>query len=359
MSRTRVGIVGAGWVVQERHLPAFKGIDNADVRWIWSRDVEKARRVAGDFAIANVAGDWREVVTSPDVDAVVVATPPSMHAPVVIAALEAGKHVLCQGRMARNLAEARRMLDAARASGRVAALYPPRPGLKGDRVVSRLIREGSYVGAIREVRVTGMNLAAEVGGYSWTLDPDVVGVNTMTLGMWAEVLHRWVGPADRIVAVSATHLSRRKTAGGAWTDATVPDSLSIAGRLACGAALSCHFSTAAAFGPGHSIEVYGSRGALVYQFFDEQLRGATAGDAQIAPIPIPSDEERAQTTDVEFIQAIRTGVPVSPGFDDGVRYMEFCEAVAISSMTGQAVGLPIERPSMDSWGTRLRDQRGK
>ena len=193
MNRVRLGIVGAGWVARNRHLPALKESPDADVRWIWSRDPESARRVATEFDIPDVVDDWRTIATGADVDAVVVATPPSMHAAVAIAALESGKHVLSQGRMARNLTEARRMLDAAQASGRVAGLYPPRPGLKGDRVVRRLLADG-YVGAVRDVRITGMDLAPEPDSYKWTADPDVVGVNTLTLGMWAEVLHRWVGP---------------------------------------------------------------------------------------------------------------------------------------------------------------------
>jgi predicted dehydrogenase len=353
MNKTRIGIVGAGWVAENRHLPALKAADDADVRWIWSRDPQRAGRVAAAFSIPNIADDWRQIATAGDVDAVVVATPPSLHAPVSIAALQAGKHVLCQGRMARNLAEARQMLDAALATNLVAALYPPRPGLKGDWVIRRLLRDQYYVGVVREVRVTGMDLAPEAEGYVWSSDPEVVGVNAMTLGMWAEVLHRWVGPATLISALAATHAARRLTPGGSLARAVIPDSVSVAGRLENGAILSCHFSNRAAFGPGHSIEIYGSHGALVYRLFTEELQGATAASDQLAPISVPPEQERQQTTDQEFVQAIRTGSSVSPGFEDGVRYMEFCEAVAISAATGQRVSLPIERPSMDSWGTRI------
>src|SRR5262249_7268689 len=134
MDNVRIGIVGAGWVVQNRHLPGLAGVSGASVDAIWSRRPDVARAVAEQFGIGTVADEWQTVVTSPDLDAVIVAAPPVLHAPVTIAALQAGKHVLCQGRMARNLGEARAMLGAAEASGRVAALYPPRPGLKGDRV---------------------------------------------------------------------------------------------------------------------------------------------------------------------------------------------------------------------------------
>lgn len=352
MNVVNVGIVGAGWVVRNRHLPGLRSTSDARVAKIWSRDLEKARRVAADFDIPDVVDDWRAIVSAADVDAVIVATPPSLHAPVSIAALEAGKHVLCQGRMARNLAEAHQMLDAERASGRVAALYPPRPGLKGDRVVRRLLKDG-FVGAIREVRVTGMDLAPASDGYRWQSDPEVVGVNTMALGMWAEVLHRWLGPVRRVAAVTATHDARRTAVDGSQVDATVPDSLSVSGTLESGATMSCHFSSHAAFGPGNSIEIYGSRGALVYKLFQDELRGATGTDTELTPIPIPPAEERLQTTDLEFIAAILAGTAVSPTFDDGVRYMDFCEAVARSAATGRAVDLPMGQAAMDSWALRL------
>ena len=338
MTDVRVGIVGAGWVVQNRHLPGLATAPGARVTEIWSRDATRARQVAAAFDIPTVADDWRSIVASPAVDAVVVATPPILHAPVSIAALDGGKHVLCQGRMARNLSEARAMLDAAARSERVAALYPPRPGLKGDRVVRRLVSSGA-LGDVREVRVTGMDYAAPAEGYRWQVDPDVIGVNALTLGMWAEVLQRWLGPVASVSAVT--------TGGG------VPDSIAIAGRLAGGATLSAHFSSAGAFGAGSSIEIYGTRGAIAYKLFGDELRTATEGDAELAVLDVGADEVREQTTDREFIEAIQTGSPISPTFEDGVRYMEFCEAVALSAAEGRPVSLPLEAPVMDAWGRRL------
>ena len=341
MTDVRVGVVGAGWVVQNRHLPGLAAAPGARVTEIWSRDAARAQQVAAAFDIPTVADDWRSIVASPAVDAVVVATPPILHAPVSIAALDAGKHVLCQGRMARNLSEARAMLDAAARSDRVAALYPPRPGLKGDRVVRRLLASGA-LGDVREVRVTGMDYAAPADGYRWQVDPDVIGVNALTLGMWAEVLQRWLGPVASVSAVT--------TATG---DGGVPDSIAIAGRLASGATLSAHFSSAGAFGAGSSIEVFGTHGAIAYKLFGDELRTATEGDAELATIDVAPDEVREQTTDREFIEAIQTGSPVSPTFEDGVRYMEFCEAVALSAAEGRPVTLPLDAPAMDSWGRRL------
>ena len=72
------------------------------------------------------------------------------------------------------------------------------------------------------------------------------------------------------------------------------------------------------------------------------VRGATAGDDALQEIEVSDEEVRLQTTDAEFVRAIMHGGTVEPDFEEGVRYMEFMEAVAISAHTGEAVTLPPE-----------------
>jgi predicted dehydrogenase len=348
MDKVRIGIIGAGWVAQNRHLPALAQIPDVELGAIWSRSADRAREVAAKFGIARCAADWRDITDAPDLDAVVVATPPVLHLPATVRALDARKHVLCQARFARNGREARAMVEAARNSDRVTATYPPRPGLKGDRVMRRLIHDGEFVGTVREVRVTGLSLEPKREAYSWQADPAVFGVNTMSLAMWVEVANRWVGPAVRVAAIARTHRPERVTAGGTPAPAAVPDSIAVTAELASGATASYHLGTCAAFGPGASLEVFGERGALQYRFFAEEILGATAGEEKLRPIPIAPGEERAQTTDAEFVAAIRTGAPVSPTFEEGLRYMEFCDAAAVAAKTGRTVPVPCET-EIDSW----------
>ena len=352
MNKVRVGLIGAGKVARDRHLPKLGAIADVELTLVWSRDPDKADRAASDFGFDKSVADWREIVESQEVDAVVIATPPVLHHQATLAALDAGKHVLCQARMARNLREAQEMTQAARDSSLVTALYPPLPGLKGDRTVQRLLHEEDYVGAIRDVRVAGMAFTERPGGYSGQADPEVVGVNAMTLGMWAEVLNRWVGPTKTVAARGKPHHPERMVAGGGVAEAVVPDSLAIAAELECGAIASYHFSSEAAFAPDQAIEIYGSRGAIVYTLFGDDIRGATRGGDELRPIEVPARDVRAQTTDAEFIRAIREGTPVHPDFEEGLRYMEFSEAVAISLLTGTVVSMPPE-PRMDSWGRVL------
>ena len=349
MKTIGIGLIGAGFAARERHLTGLRTVPNASVRIVCARDSNNARRIAGEFGIPHVTGHWKEVIESPQVDAVIIATPPGMHAEITVAALEAGKHVLCQGRMARNLTEARRMAAAALKSDRITALYPPKPGLKGDRVVQRLLNDGQAIGEVHEIRVASMAMDATRPGYDWRTDPDVVGVNVMALGMWAEVLHRWVGRAKVVAALSATRLGSRITAEGKTATSVIPNSLSISASMECGAQASFHFSNVCPVGVGHSIEIFGTNGALRYELFKENLWVSSNGEKTLQSVEISPEEERQQSTDREFIEAIRDGAAVSPDFEDGLAYMTFCESVAASCFTGKKVGLADVQPFMDSW----------
>ena len=83
------------------------------------------------------------------------------------------------------------------------------------------------------------------------------------------------------------------------------------------------------------------------------ITGACYGDGDVVPIEIPDGEVRLQTTDAEFVAAIRDGTPVAPDFADGVGYMTFCEAVALSCHRGHAVDLAGLQPAMTAWGEPL------
>ena len=346
--KVRVGIIGAGKIAQARHIPLMQKVRDVEVTHAWSRTPETARKAAGEFGIPNVVDRWEEIVDSPEIDAVVVATPPNLHLPATLAALDSGKHVLSQARMARNLSEALRMLDASKATDLVTALYPAGFGLKGDRVMRRLLHDEGYVGEVLEVRVTSVIPAIPEFG-SWIVDPEIVGVNTMMLGILAEVYNRWFEPPKSVAANSGED------------PLAVPQSLAIAAELPNGGTASFHLSFRVTRGPGSSFEVYGRRGMLDYRLLierpaglveDEELAGMPEGDEGMHPIEMPVHEQRDRTTDAEFIEAIRNGTPVFPDFAEGVRYMEFSEAVAQSVYEGRAISLPPE-PKMDSWGRPL------
>jgi predicted dehydrogenase len=121
MKKIRVGIVGCGFIANNKHLTAMAQLDGFEVVAFCDIIIEKAHESARKFGTpdALVTVDYREVLTRSDIDVVQVCTPNSSHAEISIAALQSGKHVMCEKPMAKTAAEAKAMLDAAKASGKL------------------------------------------------------------------------------------------------------------------------------------------------------------------------------------------------------------------------------------------------
>src|SRR5262249_14436532 len=207
----RVGIVGAGQITRTRHLPGFQSIPGVKVVGVCNRLRESAGRVARDFNIPRIYGNWEDLVSDPEVDAVLIGAWPYLHCPVTLAAFDAGKHVLTQARMAMNAREAQRMYDRAVESPRLTAMIVPSPwGLTGDAYVRSLIASG-FLGALRELHVHGLNdqLADPEAPLGWRQMTRYSGFNMLTLGILYETVLRWVKPAQRVVACASKLIPQR------------------------------------------------------------------------------------------------------------------------------------------------------
>ncbi|HXG25044.1 MAG TPA: Gfo/Idh/MocA family oxidoreductase, partial [Chthonomonadales bacterium] len=101
MGTLRIGIIGAGGIVKTRHLPGLTKLPDVRILAVCNRTKESGEAVALAWNIPEVMTDWRALIARDDLDAVLIGTWPYMHAEMSIAALQAGKHVFCQARMAR------------------------------------------------------------------------------------------------------------------------------------------------------------------------------------------------------------------------------------------------------------------
>ena len=139
----RIGIVGAGANTRRHHIPNFQALPGVEVVSVVNRSRESSERVAEEFGIPTVYEDWEELVEADDTDAICIGTWPYMHCPVTLAALDEGKHVLTEARMAMNAEEARDMLSASLASPSLVTQIVPAPmTLKFDRTILDLIAGG-------------------------------------------------------------------------------------------------------------------------------------------------------------------------------------------------------------------------
>src|SRR5213080_1987858 len=110
----RVGLIGAGKNTRQRHIPGLRAIEDVSIVAVCNRRPASTAAAAGEYGIPRTYGHWEDLVGDAEIDAVVIGTWPYLHCPVTLAALDSGKYVLTQARMAMNAREAQRMLDRAR-----------------------------------------------------------------------------------------------------------------------------------------------------------------------------------------------------------------------------------------------------
>src|SRR5206468_659044 len=95
----RVGLIGAGDNTRKRHIPGLRAIPDVEIVAVCNRRPSSTETVSREFGIPKSFARWQDLVAAPELDAVVIGTWPYLHCPIAVAALEAGKHVLCEARM--------------------------------------------------------------------------------------------------------------------------------------------------------------------------------------------------------------------------------------------------------------------
>jgi predicted dehydrogenase len=326
-----IGFVGAGANTRLRHLPGFAAIDGVRLVSVANRSRESSTAVAEAFGIGKVADDWLSVIADPEVDAVCIGTWPYLHAEVAIAALQAGKHVLTEARMASTLEEARAMLAAAEAHPDLVAQIVPSPfTLDLDAAIRRILCEGG-LGELREVFIDHCTSAYVDPGapLTWRQDPRYSGINMLTMGIYHEAVQRWIPGDCTIEQVAGEIFTRHRPhwESGETVEVKLPDSLHIFGHFDNGASLNYHFSGIEP-GPGvNHIKLVGSIGTLQIDLEDNTLQLCKIGE-ECQPVEVPDGERRGWRVEEDFIESIREGTPVRlTSFADGLRYMVFTDAV--------------------------------
>ena len=338
----RVGVVGAGNSAIETHIPRFQSIEGVEVVSVSNRTRESSQRAAESCGIPKVYENWPDLVVADETNAVFIGTWPYLHKPVTIAALEAGKHVLSQSRMAMNAEEAHEMMDVSRRHPNLVTCLVPTSRLgSGGATIKRLISDG-WLGDLLSIDVvSGSEFIDRDAPFFWRLDREVSGVNTLEVGMLCESLDRIVGPVSTVMANSKVNVSRRLDATGQPHVVTVPDHVEIVGEMAIGASYHMRFSQVTGMAE-EGVWFYGSEATLMTDGYSERLFGARRGEAEFTEIELPHRDNLVHDIAAEFVAAIREKRQVEQvTFAQGVRYMDFTEAVGISALTGRRVHLPL------------------
>jgi predicted dehydrogenase len=337
----RVAFIGAGGNTTLRHLPGLLELDNIQAVAVCNRSAESGQRVADQFGIARVETDPAAIFDADDVDAISIGTWPYRHREYTVRALEAGKHVLCEARMAMNATEAREMLAASQARPDLVAQLVPAPmDLLVWRTVRRLMGE-HVLGTVREAHVDVTNGSAidASGPLHWRHQTEYSGKNVMMFGIFTEIVSRWLGATERVMADGATFItSRHDEAEDRDVSIDIPDSLGVFADLQSGARVSYRISTVTHAAPPLAISVYGSEATLHWRGGDDLTLVRIGGEPEV----VTPDEGTAIGWNVErdFVDSIRDNKPVElTNLDDGLHYMQLTEAVHRSLAEGRAVNL--------------------
>ena len=379
MRRPRLGVgmvgyafMGAAHSHAWRTAPRFFDLPaEIDMAVVAGRDETKVRAAAARLGWREAVTDWRALVGHEDVDLVDVCTPGDTHPEIAVAALEAGKHVLCEKPLANTVEDARVMAAAAAARPDLVAMvgftYRRVPAIQLAR---QLVVDGR-IGQVRHVRAQYLQdwIADPQVPLSWRLDRQKagsgalgdIGAHVVDLAQFitgesvtgvSAVLETFVH--ERPVADEFTGLSGASSGSGATGPVTVDDAAAFLGRLS-GGGLATFEATRFAYGRKNAIrlEINGSTGSLAFDFedmnvlhfFDATEPAATAGFRRI----VVTEPEHAYVSAwwpaghglgyehgfthqaVDLVRGIVAGEHPRPTFADGLQVQLVLDAVERSA----------------------------
>ena len=331
------------------HLPALQKIPFVEVAGICSRRAERSLVVASRFGVRKTSTDYREFVRDPDIDAVVIASPPGLHHAMVFAAIEAGKHVLCEKPLARTLAESRDLVRQAE-QARVVAMVNHEFRFEPARVYTKQLIDMGYLGEPHSatVAVYRSTLNDPHGvAWDWLMDESKGGGMLRAAGShYLDALRWWLGDVKAVSGTTSTMIRQRRFADShEMGSVSADDNFAVLLKFVSGAMATVTYSSTAAFEAGEQIILSGSDGLLMMTG-DRKLYGAKRGGGlEEKGIPThltdevsPSDHPLAGPTELllrVWIGAIRTGEVQSPSFRDGMKVQELMDGAVRSSQLGR------------------------
>ncbi|MCZ8516417.1 Gfo/Idh/MocA family oxidoreductase [Paenibacillus filicis] len=219
-NKLKIAIIGCGGIAKGKHLPSLSKQKQVDIVAFCDIITERAQEAAEKYGTpeAKVYEDYRELLKDKAIDVVHVCTPNDTHAEISIAALEAGKHVMCEKPMAKTAADARRMVEAAKRTGKKLTIGYNNRFRADSRFMKQICQDGE-LGEIyyakahairrRAVPTWGVFLDEEKQGGGPLID---IGTHALDLTLW--VMNNY---EPKVVLGTAFHkLSSKENAANAW-----------------------------------------------------------------------------------------------------------------------------------------------
>jgi predicted dehydrogenase len=358
----RVGLIGAaGRWGPRAHVPALKGVSEAELHAVCTAHAETAQAAADKFGVECAYGSDKAMNANAQVEAVAVAVRVPAHYELSKNAIEAGKHVFCEWPLGANTKEAEELAALARQKNVRTMVGLQRRASPAYLYMRELIQQG-YVGQVLAVNLMLINSGVLTRPSDRTWQRDVtLGANTLTI-TFAHVFDAMcmvVGELTEVSAMVSTQvLQWFETDTKKYVDVTSPDNIVVQGRLENGAVVNAYCGVQPYHGSGHRFEIYGREGTLWMIGGGEggeerrrKLMGGQKDDKALQELPVPERftwVPEAVRNDgpaydvgqmwVKFAEGIRSGSnddPNLPDFDHAVRRHRTLDAIVRASQTGQ------------------------
>lgn len=297
-SDLRCGVIGVGWGSLV-HIPAFRMTAGFEPVALCSRREEPLAAAGARAGISDLSTDWRDFVRRDDLDLISIASPVELHKEMALAAIAAGKHVLCEKPAALSGDDAREMLDAAEAAGvrhaccfetrwmreRLAVWDAVRAGFVGKPYSMRLLKSGPMWHPTHPPQAEWMYYRASGGGY-------LAGMLSHDIDFACALL----GEPVAVAADVRTNVRRRTLADGREIVVDADDTSALLLRFANGASAVLSASVVGAHSYGMRMDLFGEDGTLLCESAGAQgasLTGGAASEPGLAPMAVSEREPEA------------------------------------------------------------------
>ena len=356
-SSRRIGIIGLGFGTQV-YVPAFRS-EGWDVVALCSRTRDKVSQAAAAAGIPDVHTDPMELIARSDIDAVGIVTPPSSHCELSLAALRAGKHVMCEKPFAMSAGEAKRMEEAARQSGKVAMVGHEFRHTPQRAYIKQLLDEG-YIGRPQLCTIElflDRYVTKEPRPLAWmAFEKDGGGLLGALGSHYIDGLRHWFGDvASASGKLAGLRPDVRDAKTGAVVKAESDDTYVFVLEFASGVIATMVASFATTPTRGARLAVMGERGTLIAEQpgpnpEEDGVVVASRDGSPLAPLTTPahytpfSDERDHRLMAFRLlVRSFASGIDKckapAPNFTDGLRCQEVLDAVRESSRSGRRVAL--------------------
>ena len=328
----KIALVGVGAAAQINHIPVLKRTEGLELVALCDHDPEKAQRVAQKFGIASAYGRLEDLLADDEIDAVDVCTPNYLHAPMAMAALEAGKHVLCERPLARSGTEAAAMVKAAK-KHECMLMCAVQHRFRPDAQLLRRFVEKGDLGDVYFAKAGWLRQRTEWDSDEWRRQKRESGGGVvLDLGFQMLDLSLWVLGGKKVLSVTASVHRAKK--------GDVEDSATAFLRLEGGATLTVELTWGLLMEKDFAyLNLFGSGGAALLNPFRVH-KGMHGALVNVTPALELSKNHYRQSMEAQvdhFVDALRGAKkPMGTG-EEILEVMELMDAIYKSADTGKEV----------------------